>query len=476
MKRLSGTDALFLSTETPAWHQHVGGLTVVDPSESERFSYEEVRQTLIDRIPRVPKFRWKLKEVPLHLDRAVWIEDEHFDVDKHFRRIAVPPPGGRKEVGDLLGMIMGNQLDRRRPLWEMWFVDGVVGGQVALITKFHHCLMDGASGAGLAEQLFDLEPNPPEGQVLIPGPGDDDAGLYEPSDLELFARALLPTVQTPRKIATYLTRTAARGVTILQQRNANPMAMGVAGPCFNNSVGPHRQSSFASVSLDDVRALKDALGVKVNDIVLALVSGALRQHMEAHGDAPVSGSLAAQVPVSTRLADDTDQTNKVATMSATLATDVDDPLERVKVIFASTQSAKELTIAIRARKIQSIGEVAPPLLLNLASRAVWATNITDRVPRVANVVVSNVPGPPFPVYSCGAKVSGIYAASVLLAFAGLNITLMSYIDRLDFGLTSDPDLLEDPWAIADGIKDALAELMDAAGLGKPTPVHDPFDV
>ena len=162
-------------------------------------------------------------------------------------------------------------------------------------------------------------------------------------------------------------------------------------------------------------------------------------------------------------------------MSATLATDIDDPLERMKAIHAGTQSAKELTQAIRARKIQSVGEVAPPLLINLASRAVWATNITDRVPRVANVVVSNVPGPAFPIYACGAKVSGIYASSVLLAFAGLNITLFSYMDRVDFGLTSDPDLLADPWGIADGIKDALAELMDAAGLGKPTPVHDPFD-
>ena len=282
-------------------------------------------------------------------------------------------------------------------------------------------------------------------------------------------------MQTPRKILEYLLRTAGRGATILQQRNDHPMALGVAGPCFNGMVGPHRQSSFTSVSLDDVRALKDALGVKVNDVVLGLVSGALRQHMAEHGDMPASGSLAAQVPVSTRVADDKDQTNKVATMSATLATDIDDPLERMQTIHASTQSAKELTQAIRARKIQSIGEVAPPLLLNLASRAAWASNITDRVPRVANVVVSNVPGPPFPIYACGARVSGIYASSVLLAFAGLNVTLMSYIDRIDFGLTSDPDLLEDPWEIADGLQDALAELMDAAGLGKPTPVFDPFN-
>ena len=200
MKRLSGTDALFLSTETPAWHQHVGGLTVVDPAG---VGAVQLRGGAADA-PRaastaVPKFKWKLKEVPLHLDRAVWIEDKDFDIDKHFRRIAVPPPGGRREVGDLLGMLMGYQLDRRRPLWEMWYVDGVVGGQVALITKFHHCLMDGASGAGLAEQLFDLEPNPPARQVPRRR-STEDAGLYEPSDLELFARALLPTMQTPRKL------------------------------------------------------------------------------------------------------------------------------------------------------------------------------------------------------------------------------------------------------------------------------------
>jgi diacylglycerol O-acyltransferase / wax synthase len=472
MQRLSGTDALFLSTETPSWHQHVGGLTIIDPSESDRFSFEEVRGTLLERMDRVPKFRWKLKEVPLHLDRAVWIEDKDFDIDKHVRRIAVPPPGGRKEVGDLFGMLMGYQLDRRRPLWEIWYVDGVVGGQVALITKFHHCLMDGVSGAGLTEQLYDLEPDPPA-QPVEPVT-TDDPGLYEPSDLELFGRALLPTIQTPRKLIGYTMRTAARGVTVLRHRNQNPFAMGVAGPCFNGTVGPHRQSSFVSVGLEDVRKVKDALGVKVNDVVLALVSGALREHMLRHGDMP-EGSLAAQVPISTRVADDTDQSNQVATMSASLATDIEDPLERLRAIHASTQSAKELTQAVRARKIQSVGEVAPPLLFNLASRAAWAANLSDRIPVVANVVVSNVPGPPFALYSCGAKVSGIYAASVLLFYAGLNITLFSYIDRLDFGLTSDPDLLEDPWEIADGLQTALVELMDAADLGKPTPVHDPFD-
>jgi diacylglycerol O-acyltransferase / wax synthase len=473
VKRLSGTDALFLATETPAWHQHVGGLSVLDPAESDRFSFEELRRMTLERLERVPKFRWKLKEVPLHLDRAVWIEDKDFNIDRHFRRIAVPPPGGRHELGDLLGTLMGYQLDRRRPLWEMWYVDGVIGGQVALIMKYHHCLMDGMSGAGLAEQLLDLEPNPPAQDG--PPPPVDEAGPGEPSDLELLARAMIPTLQTPRKIAQYLLLTSQRGVTILRQRNRNPMAMGVGGACFNGTVGPRRANAFVSVSLADVRAVKDAFGVKVNDVILALVSGSLRDHMERHGETP-DRSLVAGVPVSTRMADDADQSNQVASMAALLGTDVDDPAERIQTIYRSTQSAKELTEAVRARKIQSVGEVAPPLLIGLASRAAWASNISGRLPVVQNVIVSNIPGPPFPLYMCGARITGLYAASVLVFFAGLNVTVMSYMDRVDFGLTVDPDLVDDQWGIADGIKDALVELMEAADLGKPAPVHDPFDV
>jgi WS/DGAT/MGAT family acyltransferase len=471
MRRLSGTDALFLATETPSWHQHVGGIAIVDPAESDRFSFQAVRDTLLERLERVPKFRWKLKEVPLHLDRAIWVEDPNFDIDRHIRRIAVPPPGGRREVGDLLGMFMSYQLDRRRPLWETWYVDGVIGGQVAIVTKFHHCLMDGVSGAGLAEQLFDLEPNPPTQEPAVPTAREPDR---VPSDLELVTRALIPTIQTPRKLIQYALRAAQRGITVLQQRSINPFQRGVAGPCFNGPIGPHRSNAFTSVALADVRELKEKLDVKVNDIVLALVSGSLRVHMERHRETP-DGPLVAGVPLSTRMADDRDQSNKVAIMGASLATDVDDPLERVQEIHRNTQSAKELTEAVRARSIQSVGEVAPPLLINLASRAAWAADLGRRAPVVQNVVVSNVPGPPFPIYICGAKVSGIYAASVLLANMGLNVTLLSYIDRVDFGITADSDLVDDPWEIADGIPDALVELMEAAGLGKPTPVHDPFE-
>ena len=472
MQRLSGTDALFLSTEVPGWHQHVGGVALVDPTGCDRFDFRAVRDRTNERIARVPKFRWKLKEVPFRLDRAVWVEDEDFDIDRHLHRIAVPTPGGRQELGELVGMLMSHQLDRHRPLWEMWYIEGVVGGQVAVFTKYHHSLMDGVSGAGLAEQLLDIEPDPPPD----PPPSEGrDARPGVPSDLELLVRAIVPTLETPGKVLAYAVRVLQRGVTVLQRRSSTPLLMGAPGPCWNEgAVGPRRATAFTAVSLEDVKALKNELGVKVNDVLLALVAGALRAHMLRHGDM-ATGPLVAGVPLSTRLDHDGADGNKVAIMSASLATDVEDPIERVRAIHASTQSAKELTQAIRARSIPSVGEVAPPLLVNLASRAAWAANIAQRLPVIQNVLVSNVPGPPFPLYMCGARVSGIYAASVLMMNQGLNITLMSYTDRVDFGVTADPELIADLWEIADGLEDALAELMEAADLGKPTRVDSPFD-
>lgn len=470
IERLSGTDALFLSAETPSWHQHVGGLAIVDPSGDEGFSFEGVRESTEERLTLVPKFRWKLKEVPLHLDRPVWVEDKDFDIRRHVRRIAVPPPGGRREVGELFGMLMGYQLDRRHPLWETWYVDGVVGNQVALVTKFHHCLMDGVSGAGLAELLLDLEPNPPPRGALA----DRVVAPYEPSEWELFARALLPTIETPGKIVEYVVRSALRGMTILKRRSVNPMPIGVAGPCFNGSVGAHRAGSFVSVALNDVRSLKDRLGVTINDVILAVVAGALRAHMDRHGELP-KGPLVAGIPVSTRASGDLDGGNKMAIMSVSLATDIEDPIERIRAIRRNTLAGKELTKAVRARSIQSVGEVAPPFLVDMASRAAWAADIGRHAPVVQNVLISNVPGPRSPLYICGCKVSGIYAASVLVANQGLNMTVVSYTDRIDFGLTVDADLVSDPWEISDGVRDALAELMDAADLGKPSDVYDPFD-
>lgn len=473
MQRLSGTDALFLSMETPAWHQHVGGLVIIDPSDAPEFSYEAVRANVAAKLPRVPKYMCKLKEVPLHLDRPVWVEDREFDIDRHVRRIAVPPPGGARELGELLGQLMGYQLDRRIPLWEMWFVDGVIGGKVALIAKYHHSLMDGVTGAGLAEQLFDLEPHP----ARVDEPDPEPVHIRQPSDIELLMRSVVPTVSTPVRVGRYAVNGAQRLVTVL--RKTKSLASPGQGPMssFNGVVGPRRRLAFASISTEDVRNLKNATDTKFNDVCLAVVGGALRNYLLERDELP-DDPLVAAVPVSTQLQADGAGANEVANMWVKLGTDIVEPLERLQSIFESSHSAKEMTKAIRARAIQSVGEVAPPLLLNVASRFLWASNLGGlgaRMPAAGgNLVISNVPGPPFDLYTCGARVAGIYSASVLAVNIGVNITLMSYGERVDFGITVDPDLIQDPWVIADGIHRAHEELVAAAGLGKATQVADPF--
>jgi diacylglycerol O-acyltransferase len=473
MQRLSGTDALFLSMETPAWHQHVGGLVILDPTDAPDFSFEAVRANIASKLPNVPKYMWKLKEVPLHLDRPVWVEDREFDIDRHVRRIAVPPPGGGRELGDLIGQLMSHQLDRRIPLWEMWYVDGVIGGKVALIAKYHHSLMDGLTGAGLAEQLFDLEAHPAPVDTPEPTP----IHVRQPSDVELLLRSVIPTVKGPLRAGRYAINGAQRVATIL--RKTGSFSTPGQGPMtsFNGVVGPRRRLAFASIATEDVRKLKNETATKFNDICLAVAGGAVRNYLIGRGELP-KDPLVAAVPVSTAVADEAGGANEVANMWVKLGTDIDDPLERLQAIFKSSGSAKEMTRAIRARTIQSVGEVAPPLLLNVASRFLWASNlggIGARMPAAGgNLLISNVPGPPFDLYTCGARVAGIYSASVLAVNLGLNITLMSYGDRVDFGITVDPDLIGDPWIIANGIPDALAELLKAAGLGDATYVEDAF--
>jgi WS/DGAT/MGAT family acyltransferase len=242
---------------------------------------------------------------------------------------------------------------------------------------------------------------------------------------------------------------------------------------FNRVVGPRRTLAFSSVSLADVRRIKEHAGVTVNDVVLALCSTALRGYLAARGELP-DAALVTGVPVSTRAEGDTAMDNQVATMQVSLATDVADPVERLAAIHESSRAAKAMTEAVRAHPIGSLGETAPPLVLGLAVRAAASTNLLGRLPTIVNTLVSNVPGPPFPLYTAGARVTGIFPTSVIMEGMGLNITVFSYEDRMDFGLHMDPELVDDGWGVAERIPGALAELLEAMDLGDPTPVRDPF--
>ncbi|NNE73935.1 MAG: wax ester/triacylglycerol synthase family O-acyltransferase [Acidimicrobiales bacterium] len=472
MQRLSGTDALFLTMETPEWHQHIAGLTVLDPSTSEDFSFEKAVAHLESRLPLAPKFKWKLKETPLNLDRAVWIEDTNFDLARHIRRAGVPQPGGKVETAELLSQIMTRQLDRRYPLWEFWYLDGLANGRLATVVKFHHCLLDGMAGASLATVLTDLEPDPPPREI----PKAKTSAGREPSSAELLARSVLPNMRTPMRIARYTAEAGRRGLALLEfNRTAEDTAplTGVPTTRWNAEISARRTNAFTSISLEDVKKIRRKYDVKVNDVVLAICSGALREYLLSHDELPEE-PLVAGVPVSTRSADDNELNNQIANMNVSLATDEPDPKARLKAIAKSSKASKAMTNAIRAHQIQSIGETAPPLMLNFAIRALARTGALRAMPTVMNTVVSNVPGPPFPLYFAGALTTGMFPGSVITETMGLNITVLSYIDRIDFGLSADPELVPDLWDIADGIPKSLKALMKAGKLGKPTKVEDPF--
>ncbi|MDP2772296.1 MAG: wax ester/triacylglycerol synthase family O-acyltransferase [Nocardioides sp.] len=478
MKRLSGTDSLFLSMETPSWHQHVGGLTVLEPGPR-GLSYADILASVEQRIGYAPKFTWKLASTPLGLDRPVWVDDPDFDVRQHVNRIGVPSPGGAREVGEVCGMLLSSQLDRSRPLWEIWVLEGLAGGRTGILMKYHHCLLDGLAGAGLATALLDLEPD--ADGPLVPFPSAEESTAGDRSALEVLGGIASRWATAPLSYGRYGAGLAAKGATMLTRvvrddasRTMLPRVFGPRTP-LNATVGHRRQLAFASVAMADVRRLKDAHGVKVNDVVLALCGTALRGYLADRGELP-DAPLTSGVPLSTRVEGDDTLDNQVTTMFVSLATDLDDPVERLLAIHASSLGAKDLAEATGARRVESLGKVAAPLLVGSAVRALYASSLMSRGPFCVNTLVSNVPGPPVDLYMCGAKVTGIYPSSVILEGMGTNFTVLSNMDRLDFGLHVDPDLVPDPWTIADAIPRALAELFEASGLGSPTPVADPFAV
>lgn len=473
MKRLGGTDALFLSLETPSWHQHVGGLSIIDPQDRS-IVFDDFVIKVQDRIPYAPKFTWKLKPTPFGLDRPLWVDDEEFDVRRHVRRIGLPSPGGAKELGEVVGTLMSTQLDRRWPLWEMWFIEGVAGGKIAIFLKYHHCLLDGVAGASLATVLLDVEPDATAPLAPLPDPQEAKAGP-DPGDLEVLARTLLAQPGRPLRMARYMTGLVGKGVAALNSIRTdeeNRAILRAPVTPFNAPIGPRRELAFASVSMRDVHALKVKHDVKVNDVMLAITAGALRRYLQKHDKLPDT-PLVTAVPVSTRSQGDRSLDNQISNMFVSLATDIADPIERLEAVKRSTQSAKAMRNAIGAREIQSIGEVASPLILGTAIRTIYRTSLMSRIPLRVNTVVSNVPGPNIPLYMCGGKVVAVFPSSVILEGMGLNVTVFSYLDRVDFGIHVDPDLVPDVWVLANEVASALAELMEASGLGPPTPVEMP---
>ncbi|GAB2860401.1 WS/DGAT/MGAT family O-acyltransferase [Nocardioides pacificus] len=434
MERLSGLDASFLYLETPAQLMHVCGLILLDPATIPGgYDFREFRDELERRVIDVPEFTRKLRRVPMGLDHPIWVQDRNFDIDRHVHRVAVPQPGGYDELTELTGHLAGLPLDRSRPLWELWVIEGFDTDKVVVFMKMHHATVDGVSGANLISHLCSLEPDAPP----VMTSDDKPRAGRDPDQVELFGRALVSTAVKPFTVVKLLAPSVQLiGRTIGKALEGTAMAAPFSAPrtSFNGTITSHRSIAFADMDLDAVRAIKTATGTTVNDVVLAIAGGALRSYLDARGELP-SSSLLATVPVSVRDSSKRSSgANKVSALFANLGTDVEDPLERLQEMAENNRHAKEHHDAISADALQDWAEFAAPRTFGLAMRAYAGWKLPEKHPVIHNLVISNVPGPPVPLYYMGARILGLYPLGPVFHGAGLNITVISHNGALHIGI------------------------------------------
>ena len=468
MQRLSGADASFVYGETPSSHMHLGTLAVLDPSAAPGgFDVDRLRSLVQARAGLLGPFLRHLVEVPFGLDRPVWVEDMHLDLNRQIRAIGVPAPGGPRELAALVGDLLAYKLEPDRPLWEVWFIEGLEDGQVALLTKMHHCLADGVRGVRLYEVLYDLEPDAPFDRPNTPVL----EGERIPPAWEMALRALPRLAGTPLRAARTSGHLGCSALRMLRLRGS-PEWPGVTLPfqaprtSFNRAITPHRGFAFCSVPLAEVKTIKNVFSVTVNDVVLGICAGALRRYLADRGELP-DKPLIAQIPVAVHIDDGGDSSrgawgNATAVMGSALATQLDDPAERLRAIHASTHSAKATQHALGDDLILDLADVAPPGLLAAGVRAYSRLRLADHHPPIFNLIVSNVQGPSLPLYIAGARLVASYPFGPLLDGGGLSITVLSYLDRIDIGFVVCPEIVEYPWQLADATLEAFAELRKAA--------------
>jgi len=427
---------------------------------------------LAERIPLVPVLRRKLLNVPLGLDQPYWVDDPDFDIEYHVREIALPRPGSDAQLTEQVSRLHARPLDRSRPLWEIYLITGLARKRAAVYTKIHHAAIDGASGAELLTVLLDLTPSGrelPAAAPFVPQSPPPLPSLAARAAARLAWRPV-QTVRLTNELVRLLPTLAPAVGTLVGgmlglNRGDGAVIAGAPGRApatpFNKPITPHRRIAFRSVDLDTVKAVKNAFGVSVNDVVMAMCAGALRRWLTAH-DALPAQPLVAMIPVSVRdPASRGALGNKVSAMLATLPTNVSDPALRLEIVHAATQVAKAQQAAIPQGLVDQISDFAPPALTARAARVVFATGLLHRLPPF-NITISNVPGPNVPVYLCGARLIAHYPVSVVTDGQGLNITLVGYLGQLHFGLIACRELVPDIDTLAGYLPEELALLVQAA--------------
>ena len=457
--RLTGLDSSFLHLEKDGAHMHVASTTLF---EGPAPPYVEFRDHIASRLHLVPRFRQKLRFVPFGQGRPVWVDDPHLNLAYHVRHTSLPEPGREEQLRNLAARIFSQQLDRSKPLWELWLVEGLESGRFAIVGKTHHAMVDGVSGVDITTVLFDLEREPAD-------EGDPTAAEWgpepEPTGGELLAEALVQRAISPREMAR-----GARRILRGPRRAASKAleAVGAAGTFawsgwgapptpFNVEIGPHRRFAWVRASLADLKAVKDELGGTVNDVILAAVTGALGRYMRARGHATAGLELRAMVPVSVRTADQKGALgNQVSTMMAPLPVWCEDPVERMQRVSRAMGDLKESKQAMGATLMTQLADFAPPTIAGQAAR------LQSRQ-RFFNLVVTNVPGPQFPLYLMGHRMERIFPMVPLAKRQAVCVGIMSYDGQVNFGLIGDYDAMDDLDDLGTELENSIEELIEVAG-------------
>lgn len=479
--RLRGIDASFLYAETPQAPMHVAGFTLFDVPEHQRGRfYQAYRDFLSQRIGAAPLFTRKLRPTPLQLDHPSWIEDDAFDLDHHLRGLELPPPGSMAQMEEAVARLHGELLDRTRPLWQFTIIEGLADGRAALYSKVHHAALDGAAGMVLTKAMYDVTPQPRPanllGEILRPPPAPASTDLLG-GLRDLAMNTIRQQVETVRRLPDVLKAVnnvllppLAEDATLadlipVRSLSRLPRLAAPRTP-FNVQISGERAYAARALPLATAKRLAKATGTKLNDVVMAVCAGALRRYLQQH-DALPKRELVAFVPVSLRELGNTDMNNQVSGMLCGLATDVAEPLARLRQIARAATEAKSLTADIKDAMPQDYAFLGAPVILSALARLYGGSGAANWVASPVNVVISNVQGPPVPLFCGEARVAGLYPVSIPAHGTALNLTVQSYIGELDFGLTADRRAVPDLAFLADALAPALEELVEEAGLAAP---------
>jgi diacylglycerol O-acyltransferase / wax synthase len=459
---MSGVDAAFLYFETPAMHMHVCGVLVLDPSGVEGFSFQRIREHFASRLVLIPEFRRKLSAASVLLHHPVWVDLIDVPLSEHIHRVEAPAPGGQRELEQVVAEFAEQKLDRSRPLWDVLVVEGLERGRVAVVVKVHHAMVDGVAAGDVLAQLVDITPEGRTAEEVYEASKLVAGRRRGPGVVDTVAHTVKGVASAPVGVAKLVPAAGKSVVKLVKTRRDGASAGGTVpfqGPRapWNGTVTGRRAVALVDVPIEDVKKVKAAFGGTFNDVMMTVVGGAFRRYLADRGELPDT-SLIAVLPVNVRAPGERGG-NKTSAMFATLATDVEDPVHRLGIVRAATKAGKAEQKALGNDLIEHAGALVQPLVVSWAARAYGALRLAELHPVIHNLVLSNVPGPPIPLYLAGARVDTLLPLGPVLDGAGLNVTIVSYADRVGVGFIACADSIPDLHELAAGVPEELAALV-----------------